>query len=262
MPDKLRKKRNGSKWITVVVCFLFPCLLLTGGCGSRKEIVLTQDGGPGQESAAAMSEKVQLSQGAETTEAQQYADAKMTADEADCKVQEEIQESEEKHDTGEEKPSCVIHICGAVINPGVYELPAEGRICDAVEAAGGFLEEAAESALNLAARIEDGMQIMVPTEEEAEEWKAAGGNTMGGMAGAGAAYMSETGKAAESGLVNINRADKELLCTLPGIGENRAADIIAYREANGPFGKIEDIMNVNGIKEASFEKLKDKISVR
>lgn len=156
-----------------------------------------------------------------------------------------IESQEASNDTGEELSACVIHICGAVADPGVYELPAGSRIRDAVLAAGGFLEEASESALNLAAFVTDGQQIIVWTKEE------AAADQMGREA------ERETG----SGLVNINQADSSQLCTLPGIGESRAAAIIAYREAGGPFGSIEDIMKVDGIKEASFEKLKDRITV-
>lgn len=156
------------------------------------------------------------------------------------------------HDTGEEAPSCVIHICGAVKQPGVYELPEGSRMQDAVEAAGGFAHDAARDALNLAAFVSDGVQIAVPTEEECENGGFAAGS-VSGTAGAGAEADA---------LVDINHADAAQLCTLPGIGESRAADIIAYREANGPFQTIEEIMNVGGIKEASFAKLKDKITVR
>ncbi len=160
---------------------------------------------------------------------------------------------------------CYVHICGEVVRPGVYELPEGSRIFEAVEKAGGFTKEAASSYLNLAQEIADGMKIVVPSEAQlaAESEDAAG---------SGAAYTGVygvfpgTGEAvaavpAADGKVNINTAGKEELMTLDGIGEARAEDIIRYREQNGPFQTIEDIMKVSGIKSAAFEKIKDDIIV-
>jgi len=143
---------------------------------------------------------------------------------------------------------CFVHVCGAVALPDVYELPEGSHIVDAIRAAGGFLEQASQTALNLALPVSDGMQIYVPTVEEAEtssEWADSGGAA-----------------AASDGRVNINKADAAELCTLPGIGESRAADIIAYREKHGGFSDISEIMNVSGIKDASYEKIKDLITVK
>ncbi len=136
-----------------------------------------------------------------------------------------------------------VHICGEVNAPGVYQVPEGSRIFQAVEQAGGFTDEAASEYLNLAEQTEDGMKICVPSAEEAKE---AGLSPMG----------EET-----SGRVNINKAGAEELMTLTGIGEARAADIIRYREENGGFRTVEDIMKVPGIKEGAFEKIKDQISV-
>ena len=144
---------------------------------------------------------------------------------------------------------CVIHICGAVTVPGVYRLPAGSRVVDAVEAAGGLTEDAAERGVNQAAPVADGMQIVIPTSEEAEQ---------GIFPQAG--IMEEDG-AGRDGLVDINTADTAELMTLPGIGQTRADAIVAYRQQNGKFQSIEDIMKVDGIKEGSFAKLKDRICV-
>ena len=145
---------------------------------------------------------------------------------------------------------CVIHICGAVAVPGVYRLPAGSRVVDAVEAAGGLAEDAAERGVNQAAPISDGMQIVIPTLEEAEQ----GIFSPDGV-------MEENGSG-KDGLVDINTADAAELMTLPGIGQTRADAIVAYRQQNGKFQSIEDIMKVDGIKEGSFAKLKDRICVR
>ena len=150
-----------------------------------------------------------------------------------------------------------VHICGEVVKPGLYELPEGSRIFDAVEAAGGFTQDASESYVNLAQVLEDGWKVEIPGAGavcNSGPGNMAGitGNTadMGGNAGAG------------DGLVDINTATKQELCTLPGVGESRAESIISYRERNGGFERIEDIMKVEGIKEGMFSKMKDKICVR
>lgn len=139
-----------------------------------------------------------------------------------------------------------VDVCGAVMNPGVVRVDADARVFQAIEEAGGFTKEADVKSVNQAAVLEDGQQITVYT---VEEW-AEGQN----------AY-SEGGPAADQGKVNINTATAEELTTLSGIGASRASDIIAYRESNGGFQTIQDIMKVSGIKDAVFQKIKDKIKV-
>ena len=148
-------------------------------------------------------------------------------------------------------PAFVVHVCGEVVNPGIYELPAGSRIYEAVKAAGGFTENASEESVNLASPIEDGVQIRIYSKEEAETL-AAGAAPFDGFEASG------EGK---EPVVNLNTATKEELMTLSGIGESRAEDIIRYREENGGFQNIEDIMKVSGIKDAAFQKIKDRITV-
>ena len=148
-------------------------------------------------------------------------------------------------------PAFVVHVCGEVANPGIYELPAGSRIYEAVKAAGGFTENAAEESVNLASPIEDGVQIRIYSKDEAETL-AAGAAPFDGFEASG------EGK---EPVVNLNTATKEELMTLSGIGESRAEDIIRYREENGGFQNIEDIMKVSGIKDAAFQKIKDRITV-
>ncbi len=137
----------------------------------------------------------------------------------------------------------LVHVCGAVRCPGVYELAPGDRIFDAVEAAGGFSEEAAGHALNLAQPVEDGVQIRVPTQSEAAE------------------LLQAVSVSSDPGKININTAGEEELTSLNGIGESRARDILTYRKEYGPFRSIEDIKQVPGIKNAVFEKIKDDITV-
>lgn len=147
-----------------------------------------------------------------------------------------------------EKEMCVVHVCGAVQSPGVYTLEEGSRIYQAVEAAGGFTKEAGEDYLNQADRVSDGMKIYVPELSELQDmaWQEISGSVF---------------ENADGGLVNINTADEALLCTLSGVGSSRAKSIIAYRQEHGAFQKIEDIMNVEGIKEGLFQKIRDNITV-
>ena len=160
-----------------------------------------------------------------------------------------------------------VHICGAVSAPGVYELPAGSRIIDAVEAGGGFLPEADEACCNLAEEIVDGCQIYIMTKSEScadgQAEKKAGIQTSpdSDMQTTDINVRSNSTTALENGLVNLNTADVAALMTLPGIGESRAKAIISYREQQGAFTKIEDIMKISGIKQAAFSKIKDKITV-
>ena len=137
-----------------------------------------------------------------------------------------------------------------VAAPGVYQLKDGMRICDAVEAAGGLTKAASREYWNLAEKLSDGQMIYFPTEEEARERKAS-------AEAAGASVQEES-----DGRIDINTAYAAQLVTIPGIGETRAAAILAYREKNGPFAKVEDIMQVSGIKSTLFEKMKDYITIR
>ncbi len=131
-----------------------------------------------------------------------------------------------------------VHVCGAVASPGVYEFTGEERIFDAIERAGGMTLDADTTYLNMAKLLTDGMKLYVPTKEEV-------------------ANMAD----GSSNIVNINTASVQQLTTLPGIGQSKAEDIVNYRNENGEFQTIEDIMNIPGIKEAAFNKIKDYISV-
>jgi competence protein ComEA len=143
-----------------------------------------------------------------------------------------------------------VHVAGAVVRPGVYALPEDGRIEDAVEAAGGFVVEADKNALNLAAFLEDGERLDIPYVEgyePATEEEFAVTGTPSPNAG--------------EDLVNINTASLDELVKLPRIGEAIAQRIIDYRDDNGSFTRIEDIKNVTGIGESIFDEIKDLITV-
>lgn len=167
-----------------------------------------------------------------------------------------------------------VHVDGAVRAPGVYALDAGARVADAVQAAGGLAGDASSTAVNLAQVLEDGQQIVVPTEAEVAEGAAVGvaggdggaGSSGGGAGGTGGSANAGSSAASSGGgmaaaKVNINTASAAELITLSGIGEATAAKIIAYREANGRFAAIEDIKLVSGIGEKKFEALRDAICV-
>lgn len=148
-----------------------------------------------------------------------------------------------------------VYVCGEVAKPGVYAVSPEARIIDAVTAAGGLTEDALEGAVNLAANVTDGMEVYIPGEDD----DTGGFQVYTGFAG-NTVTASVFGPAEPSdGKININTAGSDELTKLSGIGESRAADIIAYRESAGGFSKIEDIMKVPGIKDGIFNRIKDKI---
>lgn len=149
--------------------------------------------------------------------------------------------------SGGMKETVFVYVCGAVNAPGVYELASDARVYEAVESAGGVKEGAAGEALNQAQLITDGERIYIPTREELEQGFVDG-------------LVPEVTGTDNTGKININTAAKEELKTLPGIGDAKADSIIAYREAAGAFQTVEELMQVEGIKEGVFNKIKDKIT--
>lgn len=140
-----------------------------------------------------------------------------------------------------------VYVCGAVNAPGVYELKEGARVFEAIQLAGGLTEAAAADAVNQARIVTDGEQIRVPTVEEAQSQ--------------GAGVAGEVTEGTENNKININTAGKEELMTLTGIGEAKAESIMDYREKNGSFKSIEELMQIEGIKEGVFNKIKDDITI-
>jgi competence protein ComEA len=140
-----------------------------------------------------------------------------------------------------------VYVSGAVQNPGVYLLHRDSRVQDALLAAGGILPEANEQALNLASLITDGARLHVPVQSLPKE-----------VDGQVVVYV---GDPAQAGLVNINTAGPTELETLPGIGPALAARIIAFREENGAFALVDDLINVPGIGPVKLKGLKDLVVV-
>lgn len=188
-------------------------------------------------------------------------------DEKPSETEAPAEDPEETSEAVTEPPDIYVDICGAVCHPGVYELRQGARIYEVIELAGGLLDTADDTLINRAEVIQDGSKIRILTREEAKE------QTMSLILAENQYY---TGKeASESGnedtsqsnlsetdsRVNINTADASELETLSGIGPARASDIIAYRNEHGKFSSPEDLMKVNGIKEGTFRKIQDKITI-
>ena len=154
--------------------------------------------------------------------------------------------------TAEESP-IYVQVTGAVKQPGVYELPKGARVFEAIEKAGGMTEDAKAESINQALEVSDGDMIVLYTQQEWQQMQAG--------TGADEPAQSASSGSEDDGRININTASLEQLCGISGIGQSRAQSIITYREQNGAFGSIEEIMKVSGIKEGLFQKIKDKIKV-
>lgn len=149
----------------------------------------------------------------------------------------ETEISEEKEEmVQKDYETATVYICGEVHFPGVYTVYAKSRVCDVLLLAGGFTQQADKEAVNQAEEVYDAQKIYIPS-------------------------VSEKSTEEEAGKININRADEDTLCNIPGIGQVRAAQILKYRNENGLFKTIEEIMNVSGIKEGTFEKIAPYITV-
>lgn len=138
---------------------------------------------------------------------------------------------------------CYVYVCGAVVSPGVYELQAGSRVYEAIKSAGGLSEDADLGSINQAEYVTDGQMIKILTVSEAENGTENGNET------------------ASDGLLDINNASVADFMTLPGIGQSKAQSIVQYREQNGAFSSVDEIMKVDGIKEGVFNKIKDCIKV-
>ena len=269
--EKLRswkqKKRTDRLWKVVLWGILWAMLCPTlGACGAQREELFLSE----KESIAYGDGNRKVESKVEDTDPNR--EAKSNAGDTDQNREAEssagsTDRTELSDASSEETKTLVVHICGAVSAPGVYELPAGSRIIDAVEAGGGFLPEADEACCNLAEEIVDGCQIYIMTKSEScadgQTEKKAGIQTSpdSDMQTTDRNVRSNSTPALENGLVNLNTADVAALMTLPGIGESRAKAIISYREQHGAFAQIEDIMKISGIKQAAFSKIKYKITV-
>ena len=158
---------------------------------------------------------------------------------------EDATDSADTTEETEKKTEIYVQISGAVADPGVYTFPADSRVYELIEAAGGLLPEAYDVSLNQAERLSDGQKIHVYTREEAAEGLTP----------------TEESSSTSDGKVNINTASAEELTSLKGIGQTRAESIVAYRQEHGAFAAVEDLKEVSGIGDATYQKIADAITV-
>ncbi len=160
-------------------------------------------------------------------------------------------DGDDTQESGQQNQYVVVHVSGAVVAPGVYSLPAGNRVNDAVQAAGGFSQDASTSCINLARQVQDGEQIIISTQEQAEQSQSSAAGTATSVD----ASLGSTSK------ININTADATKLQELQGIGPSTAQAIIDYRTQNGNFKTIEDIKEVSGIGDGKYSKIEASICV-
>jgi competence protein ComEA len=206
---------------------LFACIFMTcmlAACQTDKALTLSYSVA-GEESAA---------------QATPQGDGDASSGDPLAQASSPLEEAGSKEGAGAQTEERIyVHVCGAVRDPGVKELPKGSRAFDALEQAGGFTEDADQAYVNLAGFLQDGQQLYFPAVGEA---------------------LPRTEEAGS--LVDLNTADEAMLCTLPGIGETRAKEILKYRKEHGGFSKVEELMEVPGIKEATYEKIRDLVMVR
>ncbi len=160
--------------------------------------------------------------------------------------------SNPQEDCGEnEEIYAYVYVCGAVHSPGVYKLKSDARVFEAVEMAGGMTDDAAGEYINQAELITDGGRIYVPTVEESQKYGT-------GVEGSG---ITDSADGNLQGKININTAGKEELMELTGIGEAKAQSILDYRQEHGRFKSTEELMQIEGIKEGVFNKIKNNITI-
>ncbi|MDM5351841.1 helix-hairpin-helix domain-containing protein [Lysinibacillus sphaericus] len=163
-----------------------------------------------------------------------------------------IEETIPMESTAEEavQQQVFVDIKGAVMYPGVYELQPDKRIFDAIQLAGGYIKNADTQLVNHAQKVQDEMVIYIPI--KGEQLEDISSNLL----------MLPLESQNKSQKINVNTADAETLATLPGIGPSKAHSILSYREEKGRFQTIDDVRNINGIGDKTFEKIKDSITVK
>ena len=250
-------------------CFItiFISVLLFTGCSKKNnEIVLDMQEDIESQENITSKEDASLEHSSENESA---TDISSDPDSAHDDKAENRQSQSDEADTQTKAPddqTMVIYVCGAVECEGVYELGSGSRVVDAVKAAGGFSSDADTSYLNQAQVLEDGVKIRIPTRDEVAALEGADkGSTeerfIENSSTDKASGNTSSGNDAAGAKVNINTATEDELTSIPGIGPSKASSIISYREENGKFSSIEDIMNVTGIKDKFFARIKDYITV-
>ena len=245
---------------TLYFTFVFLMLFFTTGCMKNDAVVIADKSGVEAESNANETWRNPKEDAVKSSKSEAGGSEGIEGDESKKSVVDSFESSDsdknigagsfESSDSDKNIASVIyVYVCGHVNCPGVYKLSTGTRIYDAIELAGGITEDGRPEALEQAKPVSDGQTIYVPGLDE--EW--TGVNSL--------EREESSFSPNDDGTVNINSASKEVLMTLPGIGESKADDIIKYREETGGFKSIEDIMKIQGIKEGVYNKIKDRISI-
>lgn len=215
------KQKKKILWMLLFV-------LLAGGCGTQDSVLKR-----GQQEISSTDEKEK---------------------ETETETEDSVKAGETQESSQEPLSEWIyVDICGAVSHPGVYRIEAGSRVFQALEAAGGCTGEASLETVNQADLLTDGQKIRIYTREEIAQMEEVLSEKT---------QQSETDRGdSTDSRIDINRAGKEELMTLTGIGETRAQAILAYRESHGKFSSTQELMQVEGIKEKTYEKLKDQIRI-
>lgn len=256
------------------------CIFMAG-CGSQNEVYLetevSQDTGNVQETEETEAgERLDILDvsGGEQTGSVDLPEVSGEEWAAEAALAPETTEDADKADRASGK--CYVYVCGEVAEPGVYVLEPGDRIYEAVEMAGGMTADAGTCAVNLAESVYDGLMVYIPDSEEAAGMagsmtlagdgvvSAVGSLNPAGGSGAKAGGGSAEGTASspEDGRLNLNTASLAELMTLSGIGQTKAQAVVNYRDAHGGFSSVEEIMNVDGIKEGLYNRIRDQIKVK
>ena len=250
---------QGWKQRAVVPLFLMVVMMAAAACG--KEEVLTLRSSPSS------SEDMT----AECTEEASGDSGQQGCDDAERTGAAESAEAERNDAAESEKREPLyVYVCGAVECPGVYSFEEGARVVDAIEAAGGLSADADGACVNQARKLSDQDQLYIRTLEEKEqntqkeELSSTGSSPAGSASGNGYGLLRAEGSAgaenASDARININTASQKELTSLPGIGDTKAAAILADRTENGFYAAPEDLKRVSGIGDATFEKLRDRIT--
>ncbi len=255
------------------------CIFMAG-CGSQNEVYLetevSQDtGNPQETEEPETGERLDTpevfgTEQAKETDLSEVSGGKQAAEAA---LVSETTEDANKAERASGK--CYVYVCGEVAEPGVYVLEPGNRIYEAVEMAGGMTADAGTCAVNLAESVYDGLMVYIPDSEEAAGMAGNMTSASGSAVSAGGSVTSAgssvrngegtsggTASSPEDGRLNLNTASLAELMTLSGIGQTKAQAVVNYRDAHGGFSSVEEIMNVDGIKEGLYNRIRDQIKVK
>ena len=248
------------------------CIFMAG-CGSQNEVYLetevSQDTGNVQETEETEAgERLDILDvsGGEQTGSVDLSEVSGEEWAAEVALAPETTEDADKADRASGK--CYVYVCGEVLEPG-------DRIYEAVEMAGGMTADAGTCAVNLAESVYDGLMVYIPDSEEAAGMTGSMTSAGGSAVSAGGSVTSAdssvrngegtsggTAASPEDGRLNLNTASLAELMTLSGIGQTKAQAVVNYRDAHGGFSSVEEIMNVDGIKEGLYNRIRDQIKVK